>query len=153
MDDYLPSCRIRDYLEMMFLMLPARRTDPIAPVHGYGDLYRNPDCNKSVVCNTLLKTRYITVNAAPAKGKTSFTAIPNSGKPPLMTYFTDTSTEKPTVWEWEFGDGSVETIQHPSHSYATAGIYTGTLTVTNANKGNKVVKKNYIGVQTSKVRK
>ena len=71
-----------------------------------------------------------------------------------MAAFTDTSTGKPTEWTWDFGDGSVDTIsQNPSHSYTTAGTYTVTLTVKNANgSSNKVTKKNYIRVQASRVR-
>lgn len=34
---------------------------------------------------------------------------------------------------WNFGDGNTSTLQNPSHSYATGGSYTVTLTVTDAN--------------------
>lgn len=33
-------------------------------------------------------------------------------------------------WSWDFGDGESSSEQHPSHTYATAGDYTITLTVT-----------------------
>ncbi|MFT3884160.1 MAG: PKD domain-containing protein [Flavobacteriales bacterium] len=33
-------------------------------------------------------------------------------------------------WQWDFGDGATDTVQAPSHLYASAGIYTVTLTVT-----------------------
>ncbi len=33
-------------------------------------------------------------------------------------------------WSWDFGDGSTSTAANPSHTYATAGSYTATLTVT-----------------------
>ena len=32
-------------------------------------------------------------------------------------------------WLWEFGDGTTSTAQHPSHTYAAAGIYQVRLTV------------------------
>jgi len=32
-----------------------------------------------------------------------------------------------TVWNWNFGDGTTSTIQNPTHTYATAGIYNVTL--------------------------
>jgi PKD repeat protein len=35
-------------------------------------------------------------------------------------------------WYWVFGDGATSTLQNPSHIYATPGVYTGSLTVTNA---------------------
>jgi PKD repeat protein len=113
---------------------------------------------------TMTKTNFITVTApiptpaptpTPVLPRASFTATPVSGAPTLLVTFTDTSTGKPTGWSWDFGDGSgVDTInQNPSHSYTTVGTYTVTLTVKNAQGSSKVIKKNYIRVQTSKARK
>lgn len=46
--------------------------------------------------------------------------------------FTSTSTNYPTSYSWNFGDGTPNsTQQNPVHQYATAGTYTATLTVTN----------------------
>lgn len=44
--------------------------------------------------------------------------------------FTSTSTNYPTSYTWNFGDGT-STQQNPSHTYATAGTYNVTLTATN----------------------
>ncbi len=47
--------------------------------------------------------------------------------------FTDTSTDfdgSIASWSWSFGDGESSTLQHPTHTYATAGTYTASLTVT-----------------------
>ncbi|MCX6200037.1 MAG: PKD domain-containing protein [Bacteroidetes bacterium] len=38
-----------------------------------------------------------------------------------------------TNWQWDFGDGTIETGQTPCHQYTTAGIYIVKLVVTNAN--------------------
>ena len=46
--------------------------------------------------------------------------------------FTDTSIDAPTSWSWTFGDGGVSMDQNPVYTYATAGSWTVTLTVTNA---------------------
>jgi Zn-dependent metalloprotease len=35
-----------------------------------------------------------------------------------------------TSWMWDFGDGNTSSMQNPTHSYAAAGTYTVTLTVT-----------------------
>lgn len=35
-------------------------------------------------------------------------------------------------WYWNFGDGAVDSVRHPSHSYKEGGIYTITLDVVNA---------------------
>ena len=46
--------------------------------------------------------------------------------------FTDFSTDSPTTWSWTFGDGTSSNQQNPAHTYATAGSYTVSLTVSNA---------------------
>lgn len=38
-----------------------------------------------------------------------------------------------TSWFWDFGDNTTSTQQNPNHQFPTAGTYTVTLTVTNAN--------------------
>ncbi|MCB9447833.1 MAG: PKD domain-containing protein [Flavobacteriales bacterium] len=50
----------------------------------------------------------------------------------LQVAFTDTSSEIPTSWLWDFGDGNISTQQNPTHTYATTGTYTTCLTVTNS---------------------
>ena len=37
--------------------------------------------------------------------------------------FTDSTTNNPTSWNWDFGDGNSSTAQNPTHVYATAGTY------------------------------
>jgi subtilisin len=51
----------------------------------------------------------------------------------LTATFTDTSTDSDGTiasWSWNFGDGATSSVQHPSHTYAEAGTYTVSLTVT-----------------------
>jgi len=64
----------------------------------------------------------------------NFTSAPD-GANPLIINFNDTSTPGSapiTSWNWSFGDGGTSTIQAPTHTYATAGSYTVSLTVTNS---------------------
>lgn len=60
--------------------------------------------------------------------------------------FTDTSTNAPTSWLWDFGDGTTSALQNPSKAYATAGTRTVTLTATNANGSDTVTKTGYVVV-------
>ena len=64
-------------------------------------------------------------NPAPVAGFTFSTTD-------LTATFTDTSSDDGAVveWNWDFGDGSTSTDQNPMHSYAAAGTYTVTLSVT-----------------------
>ena len=66
----------------------------------------------------------------------AFSANPTSGMAPLTVTFTDQSTNGPTSWSWNFGDpgsGSQNTssARNPSHTFASAGSYTVTLTPRN----------------------
>ena len=45
--------------------------------------------------------------------------------------FTDLSSNGPTSWFWDFGDGNTSNLQNPSHTYQTGGIYSVSLTTTN----------------------
>jgi PKD repeat protein len=49
----------------------------------------------------------------------SFTSTPNSGTLPIGVQFTDTSSNAPTSWSWDFGDGATSTAQNPLHTYAS----------------------------------
>ncbi|MFO8128859.1 MAG: PKD domain-containing protein [Bacteroidales bacterium] len=53
------------------------------------------------------------------------------------TYFTDLSysigSNIINSWQWDFGDGTTDTVQHPVHLYGLAGDYTVMLTVTDTN--------------------
>lgn len=50
----------------------------------------------------------------------------------LRVAFEDTSTNNPTSWFWEFGDGTTSTQRNPAKLYSAAGTYFVTLTARNA---------------------
>lgn len=72
----------------------------------------------------------------------NFIAAPTSAKVPLKVKFTDESTNSPTFWKWDFGDGKASNEQNPVHTYREAGRYTVSLTVWNA-AGSSTMKKSY----------
>ncbi len=53
---------------------------------------------------------------------------------PRQRIFTDISIGADT-WQWNFGDGTTSNIPGPTHTYALAGTFTVTLTVTNVATG------------------
>ena len=74
-------------------------------------------------CRSPMVTVPVTVNAA------NFSSVQTG----LSLQLTDLSTGA-SSWLWNFGDGNTSTTQNPSHTYATPGTYTVTLTV-NGNTG------------------
>lgn len=65
----------------------------------------------------------------------TFTVSDSLGCSPFSVNFTDqTFGSSPIVdWQWDFGDGNTGTGAFPSHTYNADGIYTVSLTVTDAN--------------------
>jgi PKD repeat protein/DNA-binding beta-propeller fold protein YncE len=85
----------------------------------------------------------VTVTAVPAP-VANFAAAPTIGTAPLTVTFTDASSNAPTSWSWDFGDGSASTGQHPTHDYAEVGAYTVALTVGNGIGWDTERKEQYI---------
>jgi PKD repeat protein len=73
-----------------------------------------------------------------------FSGSPVSGCAPLTVNFTDLSTGTGIDgWSWTFGDGGTSTAQDPSHTYAAAGTYNVSLTITSSSQGcNDIQTKN-----------
>jgi PKD repeat protein len=63
--------------------------------------------------------------------------------------FTDLSSNTPTSWLWDFGDGGTDNLENPCYTYTTSGNYTVTLTSTNAFGNDVEVKTAYITVNLS----
>jgi len=89
---------------------------------------------------------FITVSAAGNVPIANFTADVTTGATPLTVTFTDASTNTPTTWAWNFGDGSSAAVQNPVYTYTTPGIFTVSLNATNAAGSNTTTKTGYISV-------
>jgi PKD repeat protein len=53
-----------------------------------------------------------------------FYASGHVGQAPFSVQFLDQSTGSPTIWRWDFGDGTTSTEQNPTHVYTRTGVYT-----------------------------
>jgi len=78
----------------------------------------------------------ITVHTGPVA---TANASPISGSAPVAVNFTASVSGgvAPYGYQWTFADGATGNTQNPSHTYVSAGIFTATLTVTDA-VGGKV---------------
>lgn len=94
--------------------------------------------------NTMTKNNYINVQNPIIKPVVSFTATPTSGTIPVIVSFRDTSSNNPTSWLWNFGDGQTSRQRNPSHLYNSAGSFNVTLTATNSGGSNTLTKNGYI---------
>ncbi|MFN0202142.1 MAG: M43 family zinc metalloprotease, partial [Bacteroidia bacterium] len=89
---------------------------------------RRASLNASTVCNSV----------TPVPPVASFTYNPAQPCAGASAQFTNTSTGAPTTYTWSFPGGAPATAstQNASTTYATAGTYTVTLTVANAQGSN-----------------
>lgn len=101
--------------------------------------------------DTAIKTGYIAVQEIP-RPVASFVGTPTFGEVPLTVVFSDTSTNHPTAWSWDFGDGDTtnNSLQNPAHTYAKAGSYTVGLQSSNAGgRSDLFTRSDYISVSGS----
>jgi PKD repeat protein len=99
-----------------------------APTHTYelpGAYTVTLRVNEPGSTDTLTRTDYIAVYE-PIQA--SFTGSPREGVSPFIVHFTNTTTGPAAAWMWDFGDGEISTLQHPTHTYEAAGVYTISLT-------------------------
>ena len=105
----------------------------------------NPQpCNSPVSGQVEDYTVIVRQNTNPPVAAFTSNYVPGGCVNPVQ--FTDQTTGAPTSWFWDFGDGQNSNQQNPSHQYLVSGIYTVTLTATNAVGPNTVVRTNYLNI-------
>ncbi|MDP5172833.1 MAG: PKD domain-containing protein, partial [Bacteroidia bacterium] len=78
-----------------------------------------------------IKFGVVTINPSPAAG---FSAVDPVGcAAPMIVNFTDNSGGNIISWNWNLGNGQTSTAINPIGIYTNPGLYTVSLTVTNAN--------------------
>ena len=93
--------------------------------------------------NTRTKTNLIMVREGP---QVDFKADRTQVSVNQYVHFTDLSTNNPSDWKWNFGDGSAGTGQNPDHAYRQPGIYSVTLTASDVYTSISHTKRDYITV-------
>ncbi|MFA6307929.1 MAG: PKD domain-containing protein [Patescibacteria group bacterium] len=78
-----------------------------------------------------------------------FSASPTFGISPLVVQFIDQSLGGPTSYEWDFGDGTFSSDSNPLKVYNDSGFYTVSLTVSDEQSSDTLVKVNYISLYDS----
>lgn len=91
------------------------------------------------------------MNAKAQAPVAQFTSDVTSGCAPVIVNFTDQSTNGPTSWNWDFGNGVTSTLQNPTATYFTPGVYTVILTASNGSGSNTITKTNYIVISDKPV--
>jgi PKD repeat protein len=94
--------------------------------------------------DSIVKQNYIEVLFDPPTA--DFTGTPTGGMVPLQVQFTDLTAGSVNGWFWTFGDGGVSVLQHPVHTYETAGVYTVALHVSGPGGNGEMEKTDYITV-------
>jgi len=63
--------------------------------------------------------------------------------------FFDSSSNAPTSWDWDFGDGFTSSEQNPIHLYQNPGMYDVQLSTTNIFGSDTILKENFIELADS----
>jgi PKD repeat protein len=96
--------------------------------------------------DTRVQTNLITVKEGP---RVDFKADKTRVSVNQYIHFTDLSTNSPSDWKWDFGDGTAGTGQNPDHVYREPGTYDVTLTASDTFTTISHTKKDYITVVNS----
>ena len=60
--------------------------------------------------------------------------------------FVDLSSNGPSAWFWEFGDGNTSSVQNPTHTYLNSGSYTIQLTTSNQYGSDSLILINHLNI-------
>lgn len=110
------------------------------------NLYWSPENNGLGLPRvSMLKTKYSDNSVHIATHGRGFFSTSSYNQPPVALFgtgnlvacggsvqFYDSTSNAPTTWSWDFGDGNTSNLQSPVHAFASSGTYTVTLTASNA---------------------
>lgn len=79
-----------------------------------------------------------------SKPTANFSALPLNACASQNVVFNDMSTGTFNSWQWAFGDGTISTIQDPSHQYQDTGFFDVMLVVDNRGCKDTLQRQNYV---------
>jgi PKD repeat protein len=80
-----------------------------------------------------------------------YVAEPVRGIVPLVVTFTEASVGEINAWLWDLGDGTTSTLPNLTHTYASPGVYTVTLTVSGPSGNDTTIRQALIEVKPHKI--
>lgn len=119
------------------------------PMHTYeapGEYTVSLTVSNRFGSDTITKTALIRAELPTEPPEVLFTGLPQLGSAPLKVLFSGESSNKPTDWFWDFGDGETSTEQNPVHIFKRPGTYNVTLTCSNAAGSATATEYGYITV-------
>ncbi|MEO1087348.1 MAG: PKD domain-containing protein, partial [Acidobacteriota bacterium] len=88
-----------------------------------------PDGRKLEISATRTRISYAATPPVPPTADFDWAPKPPAAGVPVELI--DQSSDTPTFWSWNFGDGATSDEQHPVHTFAEPGLYLVTLAVGN----------------------
>lgn len=118
----------------------------VNPVHTYtGDGTYTVTLTATNDCGSITYTQEVVITSMPQAG---FSASETTGCAPFTVQFSDQSSSNTAEWAWSFpgGEPSSSTLQNPVVTYNLPGVYTVTLTASNALGENTMTETSFITV-------
>ncbi len=115
------------------------------PTHTYttiGSYTVKLTATGSLGTNVLSRPNYIVITATVPLAA-SFSASPTLGVAPLPVVFSNQSSGA-TTYLWAFGDGTTSSAVSPTHTYASPGSFTVTLTAIGSTGSTVLTRTNYV---------
>jgi hypothetical protein len=73
----------------------------------------------------------ISYEAAMVAPTAAFSYSPEAPRVGETVFFFDESSDSPTAWSWDFGDGGSSSDRHPTHVFSSDGVFAVSLTASN----------------------
>jgi len=106
---------------------------------------------KSVIQESSESDNTVTRSKCPSaclKPSADFSGSPrDSNQIPLSVEFKDQSSNNPTAWLWDFGDGEQSSEQNPEHIYRSYGKFSVSMTASNDFGNDFNTKSNYVIIE------